>query len=165
MTAVPIERIMSTPVVSVTPAMHASDALELAYEHRVHHLPVVDHGRAVGIVCTCDLEDVAPTTQVFSSMRSPPISMHPRALAPDALDLMNTHRIGSLVVVDGERLLGIVTRQDLLKSGTPMFEDPRGFCSCCGSIAHLRPHATGALCSECWGRSGGEHQLDHGGGD
>lgn len=165
MIAEPIQRIMSTPIVSVTPAMHASDALELAYEHKVHHLPVVEHGNAVGIVCTCDLEEAPPTAQVNSSMRSPPISTHPAALADEALELMNTHRVGSLIVVEGEHLVGIVTRQDLMRSGASMFEDPRGFCSCCGSIAHLRPHATGALCNECWSRSSGEFQLDQGGGD
>jgi CBS-domain-containing membrane protein len=146
--------------------MPAALALELAYQHRVHHLPVVVHEAAIGMVCTCDLQDAKPTDSVSSTMRSPPLSTSPDTLGDEALTLMNTHRVGSLLITEAGRILGIVTRKDLSIAGVAMFEDPRGFCSCCGSIAHLKEHATGALCADCFGRStSSEGQLDHGGGD
>jgi CBS-domain-containing membrane protein len=165
MLATNVERIMSQPVVGVSPAMPASEALELAQEHRIHHLAVVEHGHAIGMVCTCNLEDSEPLASVRASMRCPPLSTGCLASAEEALQLMNRHQVGSLLVLNDRKLVGIVTRRDLQQSGLAMFEDPRGFCSCCGSLAHLRAHVTGALCADCADRSRASQVYEHGGGD
>jgi CBS domain-containing protein len=41
---------MTAEPITVSPATSASSALRLMTEHRIHHLPVVEHGRAVGLV-------------------------------------------------------------------------------------------------------------------
>jgi sulfide:quinone oxidoreductase len=41
---------MTAEPITVSPAASASSALRLMNEHRIHHLPVVEHGRAVGLV-------------------------------------------------------------------------------------------------------------------
>lgn len=163
MTDLSVQQLMSSPILSVSPVMPVSDALELAFQHGLHHLPIIDRGSALGLVCTCDLEAAKPNATVSTSMRRPPASIGPRTSPSDALELMNSRRVGSLLVVDGERLIGIVTRHDLAEAGVPM-SDPRGYCSCCGDIAHLKPHATGALCAECWDRSLPSTPMEHGGG-
>lgn len=160
-----VASIMSVPTVCITPAMRASDALGLAQEHRIHHMPVVEQGIAVGIVCTCDLERVAPDESVSTCMRHPPVSTRPDSTWKEALDLMNTRRVGSLLVVDSGHLLGIVTRKDQERAGVAMRDDPRGYCSCCGELEHLRPHSTGALCTDCLERSHPSAAFDAGGGD
>jgi len=43
------------------------------------------------------------------------ITIHPAASVLDAVDRMNSERIGSIIVVEGERLAGIFTERDLLR--------------------------------------------------
>jgi len=160
-----VASIMSVPTVCITPAMRASEALSLAHEHKIHHLPVVEEGIAVGLVCTCDLEDAAPNDTVSASMRHPPIATRPDATWKEALELMNARGVGSLLVVASGELLGVVTRKDEERAGVPMRDDPRGYCSCCGDLEHLRPHPTGALCVDCFDRSKAGAVFDTGGGD
>jgi CBS-domain-containing membrane protein len=128
-------------------------------------MPVIERGILVGVVCTCDLERVPPNLSVSATLHGPPIVTHPQASSQEALGLMNTHRVGSLMVVEDRRILGIVTRQDLDQAGVPMHDDPRGYCSCCGEFEHLREHATGTLCIECFDRSRANASVDQGGGD
>jgi len=165
MTGQVVASIMSVPTVGITPAMRASEALSLAYEHHIHHMPVVERGILVGVVCTCDLESVPPDVCVSATLHGPPIVTQPQASSEEALGLMNAHGVGSLMVVQDQRILGIVTRQDLERAGVPMHDDPRGFCSCCGEYEHLREHATGTLCIECFDRSKASEIVDQGGGD
>ena len=148
-----VETLMSKPVVAVVPGIKVADALDLALQHRLHHLPVVDQGTAVGIVCTCDLEEAPVSATVGLVMKKPALSVVPSTLGREALEIMNAHRVGSLVVLDQDRIVGIVTRRDLERAGLPVMSDPRGHCSCCGSLSHLREHITGALCTDCLGRS------------
>jgi CBS domain-containing protein len=161
-----VEILMSRPVVAVAQGMEAAEALDLALQHRVHHLPVVDGDVAVGLVCTCDLEESHPTGPVGLVMKRPALSVVPSTLGSEALDIMNAHRVGSLIVVDADKVVGIVTRRDLERAAVPVMSDPRGHCSCCGSLSHLREHVTGALCVECLARSRLSHEEGEiGGGD
>ena len=50
-----VERIMSTPVLTVAPEDNVLDALALMTERRVRHLPVCVDGELVGIVSIGDL--------------------------------------------------------------------------------------------------------------
>lgn len=165
MTGQSVTSMMSVPTVGIAPSMRVSEALSLAHEHRIHHMPVVERGILVGVVCTCDLESVPLDVSVSSTLHGPPIITHPQASSEEALGLMNAHRVGSLMVVQDKRIVGIVTRQDLERAGVPMHDDPRGFCSCCGEFEHLRDHATGTLCIECFDRSRANASVDVGGGD
>lgn len=51
----PVERVMSTPVITVTPDMSILGALALMTQRRIRHLPVVAEGRMVGLVSIGDL--------------------------------------------------------------------------------------------------------------
>lgn len=165
MASVRVETLMSKPVVAVTQSMEAAEALELAIQHRVHHLPVVEGDVAVGIVCTCDLEESRPTGSVGLVMKKPALSVVASTLGSEALEIMNAHRVGSLIVLQGDKVMGIVTRRDLARGGLPVMSDPRGHCSCCGSLSHLREHVTGALCADCLSRSRLHDEGEIGGGD
>jgi CBS domain-containing protein len=44
----------------------------------------------------------------------PPISLPPSATVGAAIELMREHRVGCILVVEGERLTGIITERDLL---------------------------------------------------
>ena len=43
------------------------------------------------------------------------LSIHPEATALEAAVLMNQHRVGSLLVMDGDRIVGMFTERDILQ--------------------------------------------------
>jgi acetoin utilization protein AcuB len=104
-------------------------------EHRFNQLPVVLDGRLVGIVTDRDLRDVFPsvfesaepwghgvrtsgsdpaTIPVEDVMTRNVLALTPGAFLADAARLMRRERIGAIPIVDGEQLVGILTRSDVL---------------------------------------------------
>jgi predicted transcriptional regulator len=128
-----------------------AEALALARATRVHHLPVSRGAVLVGMVCTCDLHASLPEQRVDAVMRRPLIGLDRNASVLDAVSTMNAHDIGSVVLMDGSRPCGIVTRGDVLMANpmlAPMFDKSR--CDCCGLTRHLSATADGAtLCMYC----------------
>ena len=53
--ATPVWQIMSSPVYTVSPSQTVDDCMRLMTEHRVRHLPVVEHGHVVGVISIGDL--------------------------------------------------------------------------------------------------------------
>lgn len=54
-TSTAVHEIMSTPVITVSPAQTVDDAMRLMTTHRIRHLPVVRDGAVTGIVSIGDL--------------------------------------------------------------------------------------------------------------
>ncbi len=51
----PVERVMTSPIITAEPNMPILAGLSLMTERRIRHLPVVDGGRLVGLVSIGDL--------------------------------------------------------------------------------------------------------------
>ena len=51
----PVWQIMSSPVVTVSPAEDARKCMKLMTEKRIRHLPVVDGGQMIGVISIGDL--------------------------------------------------------------------------------------------------------------
>jgi len=87
-------------------------------QHHVRHLVVVDDGRVVGIVSERDFgrasDKGAREVPVQELMSTDVVSATAETTLRQAANLMRGHTIGSLLVVDNERLLGLVTTTDLL---------------------------------------------------
>jgi CBS-domain-containing membrane protein len=93
---------------------------------------------------------VASYTSVSDVMRNV-ITLSLHHTKEDAIELMQECGIGSIVLLDGEAPVGIVTRADLLR-GEKVARVPRDLlhCQCCGVDVHLRITASGvALCISC----------------
>ena len=58
-----ISEIMSSPVITVTPAHTIGDCMKLVTEKRIRHLPVVENGRVTGMVSIGDLVNWVITEQ------------------------------------------------------------------------------------------------------
>ena len=130
-----IQKWMKHPVHTVKPLDSIRHARELMERHRVNQLPVVVDGRLVGIISDRDLRDAFPSVfddPDFTSRKPRVATTNPRAVTvqmvmtanvttvvpngsiADAARLMRKQRIGSLPVVEGQRIVGILTRSDIL---------------------------------------------------
>lgn len=163
-----LDNVMSTPVWSIQPETTVLEALAVAKEHDVDHLPVLVGGTPVGVVCTCDLQDCELTQPASSALHRRPETIPASATCVEAARHMDAQEVGSLLVVDDGRVLGIVTRADLAQAGVRLPKDSHLRCAYCGSIDHLRhDDARGAICMDCLLRAepaSGDDELGGGGG-
>lgn len=117
--ALSVRDIMSTALVTVGPDEAARQAYELMRDHRFRHLPVVSEGRLVGVLSDRDLRPILLSpglagATVGELMSDDPTTIGPGAPVEDAASLLVVKKIGCLPVVEGERVVGIVTGTDLL---------------------------------------------------
>jgi CBS domain-containing protein len=118
----PIERIMTTPAVVIGPEARLDEACEVMAREHLHHLPVVEDGRLIGIVSATDLiarsggdsPDVG-RIRIAEVMHRDPISLSRKATLDDAAVLLAGGRYHSLPVTDADgTVVGVVTSTDLI---------------------------------------------------
>ena len=108
-------------VVSVDAQESVRDAVKLLAEHKIGSLPVTGGGRVAGImserdVVYCLAREGAAVLDfaVERVMSAPAITVTPDVPVLSALSMMSRRRIRHLPVVEGERLIGIVSIGDLV---------------------------------------------------
>ncbi|TCC24819.1 CBS domain-containing protein [Kribbella speibonae] len=128
-----IRDLMTTPVTTVTPVTLISAALQLMDDAKITALPVVDRRDAlVGIVSEADLVedenligDRVPATVLKIPGPTPPrrvadvmthlvVSVGPHEDLEAAIDLMRATMVKSLPVVEHNRVVGIISRSDVI---------------------------------------------------
>lgn len=113
-----LHEIMNADVVTIDPAEAASVAKARMKRRRIRHLVVTDNGSIVGILSERDLSSGTgsdiQSRKVRDLMTPDVVSVGLRTTLSEAIDLMLTHLIGSLPIVKGGRLVGIVTATDVL---------------------------------------------------
>jgi len=123
---------MTPAPITVAPSAPIPKVQELMVHRRIRHLPVIEDGRLVGIITDRDVRTVQPSPAssltvremnyllerltVRAVMSRPVLTVGPHESLAVALRLMLENRIGGLPVVDGERVLGILTAVDLLRA-------------------------------------------------
>jgi acetoin utilization protein AcuB len=117
--ALTVRDIMVTDLVTVGPQETARSAYKLMRDHRFRHLPVVAEGRLVGILSDRDLRPILLSPGLARARVAELMSERLTTIGPDtpveeAASLLVVKKIGCLPVVDGARLVGIVTETDLL---------------------------------------------------
>ena len=108
-------------IVSVRADTPVRDAVALLAEKRIGAMPVIEGDRVVGImserdVIYCLSSDGAAMLDwpVSRVMTAPAITIEPKVSALAALSQMTRRRIRHLPVVEGGRLIGIVSIRDLV---------------------------------------------------
>lgn len=136
-----VEELMTADVVTVGPDTPIREVAAVLVERGISGIPVVAHGQLLGVVSEADilakekgrsprggalgrlltmngeairLKEDARTA--FDAMTAPAITIAPRDSVSEAARLMLELRIGRLPVVDDGRLVGIVTRADLMRA-------------------------------------------------
>jgi len=124
--------VMSTEMLTLRRNDALTIADDLLKQKRVRHLPVLDeYGELCGIVTQRDLfrgavlqslgygsraeERMLASLLVKEAMTDAPITVAPSTPLADAARLMLEHGVGSLPVLDGGRLVGILTEGDFVR--------------------------------------------------
>ncbi|HEY7491688.1 MAG TPA: CBS domain-containing protein [Candidatus Tectomicrobia bacterium] len=118
----PVRRFMAPNPVTVPPTPTVEELVE-AYIYTYHFkmFPVVDHGKLVGCVSTREVQQVprqAWKQQTVGDLLqpcSPANTIGPHDDALQALATMHQARASRLMVVEGDRLVGVITLKDLLE--------------------------------------------------
>ena len=92
------------------------------HTYGIRHLPVVVHGRVLGMISDRDVRGAMPGRTVADVMSSPAHVVRPDDTIETAARLMLSRHISALPVVDaGGQLTGMITTTDcLLASLTPV---------------------------------------------
>lgn len=136
-----VEDFMTRGVITITSDTTLLAAAKLMLEHRVGGLPVVDAaGRMIGVFSESDLlreegqegspwldimvgQDEKPgaalqlgTRKVVDIMTRQLTTIAPSASIAEACRLLHDHRLRRLPVVDGDKLVGMIARADLVRA-------------------------------------------------
>jgi acetoin utilization protein AcuB len=118
-----VRDIMTTTVITIEPEATLGHVCEVMQARNVRHLPVMEAGRLIGVITDRDVHGTTSTlclapaqakALVREAMVRSPRTAHPLDPVEDAARIMRALKIGCLPVLDGERLVGIVTGIDLL---------------------------------------------------
>ncbi len=123
-----VKDIMEYNVVSIPSNTSIAEAKRIMMAHNISHLPVIDKGKLVGMVSERSIEQVSPSkatslsvwelsyllekTQVKEVMRKDVVTVPPEADAEKVVALAQKNKIGSIVVVEKDKVVGIVTTLD-----------------------------------------------------
>jgi CBS domain-containing protein len=127
-----VQDVMTTSLVTVTAETSARAAADLLTTHGFAVLPVVGPGRRlIGVLSAAALDgngragrsQVAARLTVGEVMSSPWLCISPQANVIEAATRMIAYRVDSVPVVDGNCLVGIVARSDLVHG---IKADPHG---------------------------------------
>ena len=109
-------------VYTIEPTASVVDAVKLMAEKNIGALVVVEHERIIGIVTERDyarkviLVARSPKeTPLRDIMATPVMVVPPQRTSEECMALMTEHRLRHLPVLDGDRLIGLVSIGDLVK--------------------------------------------------
>jgi CIC family chloride channel protein len=123
----PASKVMSGPVATLPADATVGDARRRFTEGTHSAYPIVGDGRLAGIVSRRDIlysdaDDTAPLLQVAST---DVVTVGRDDNARDALEKMLAGRFGHIPVTDGEDLVGMITRTDLVRGRVRELETER----------------------------------------
>lgn len=121
---------MTAQPFTIGPDATVPQAIELMHQHNVRKLPVLSEGKLVGVVSQSDIDRASPSmatsfsagevAYLFGKLKvSKVMTRNPETIGVDALleeaaILMRDKKIEMLPVMDGQRLVGVITESDLL---------------------------------------------------
>jgi acetoin utilization protein AcuB len=118
-----VRDVMRTPAVSISSDTTLQDAYRTMREKGIRHLPVLEGTTLVGVVTDRDLrlatsalapEPFKPDAAVSTMMSRSPLTAAAWDPIEDAARMMRANKIGCLPIMEGGKLVGIITGLDLL---------------------------------------------------
>lgn len=130
--------VMTRDPVSLSPEDTLAAAMETMRKHAIRRVPVVAAGRLVGLLAQGDLNRAQPSvldstpedfqrvmegTPVSRIMISTPVTVGPDTPLLEAVQTLHTTKYGALPVVDSDRVVGILTDSDLIRTLAELLAD------------------------------------------
>jgi CBS domain-containing protein len=132
LSGVKVAEVMTRKVVTTTPRISIYEAARSMIEHGFRRLPVVLDSKFMGMATVRTLLRFFGSSQVFKHLQSGTmaqvlqtsileatrknvVTVEPRVDVGEAARLMRENNVGSLPVVENERLVGIITERDFFK--------------------------------------------------
>lgn len=128
--AIQVKDWMSEQVLAVETFDSIAIARQLMAKHRINQLPVLENDLLVGLVTDRDIRDAYPTSMMIDQteaidsfaekitveevMSHDVLVVRPETALLTAVGLLRKQRIGSLPVVKNRRVVGILSRSDIL---------------------------------------------------
>ncbi len=122
---IPVSRLMTTEPVTIGPMQTIIEARKLLEAHPMHHLPVVEDGKLVGILSAADMlkffmldrdAAVLNAIRVRQAMQFDPVVLPSTANLRDAAERLSGGSFHALPVIEPDKtLVGIVTSSDLIE--------------------------------------------------
>lgn len=110
-----VQDVMTRAVLTVHAHDSIAGARAMMRDAEVHQLVVRDRRRrVVGVISAGDVRNAPDHACVGDFVYRRLVSVRPDAPVSAAAALMRSHSVASLPVLDGQRLVGIVTRSDML---------------------------------------------------
>jgi len=115
------EDVMQRRVETLTSKMTLDEVVQAFSKSHHRGFPVVEHGKLVGIITQSDLAKIGQrlldsNTNLDKIMTPQPISVEPNTSLADVLFLLNRYELSRLPVVESRRLVGIITRADIIRA-------------------------------------------------
>lgn len=128
---------MATDLITVTPQDTIGDALSILKENSIKRLPVCEKGKLVGIVSKQDLLKASPSPASSLSiweinylfprillqevMVKKVVTISADSVLEEAAVLMKEKNVSSLLVLEVDKLVGIITESDIFKALIEIF--------------------------------------------
>jgi acetoin utilization protein AcuB len=123
---------MTNRVITIKPNDNLKKARELLAKKKIRQLPVVLDRKLIGIVTDRDIRHAYPSSiaghhpedidrfaekmEVASAMSVNLVTVAPHNTVDEVAKILRDKRIGSVPVVQGDRLVGIITKTDILNA-------------------------------------------------
>lgn len=113
-----ISDLMSFPVESVSPDAVMEEVAAILNEKGYSGMPVLDDGKLVGIISRRDFNRLRKETEwrspVKAFMSRKIITITPMHSVAEAMRILIKHDVGRLPVVEGDKVIGIISRSDAM---------------------------------------------------
>ncbi|NTW04938.1 MAG: CBS domain-containing protein [Peptococcaceae bacterium] len=135
---------MTTNPITINSSTPILEAINILKKHKIRQLPVVDNNKLVGLVSRYDLMTVSPspasTLSVYEinyllskmvvkdCMNRKPITVEPGLSVEEAALVMRDNKLDSLLVMENNQLIGIITESDIFDQLIQIFGFRRPGC-------------------------------------
>jgi CIC family chloride channel protein len=111
---------MQRRVETLSSKINIDEALQAFSHSQYHNFPVLENGKVVGIVTQKDLvntgsQHLGKDTVISDIMTPEPVLTSPTATLAHVLHLLNQYNLSCLPVTEGQKLVGIITRSDIIR--------------------------------------------------
>jgi acetoin utilization protein AcuB len=127
-----VREYMTPAPFTVAPNRMLSEAVHVMRDKHVRHLPVLDGGRVVGVLSQRDvliiesLPGVNPDeVQLEEAMVQDVFMVRPDTPVGEAIESMIDRKLGSAIVTEDDRVLGVFTTIDALRALHQLLEQRR----------------------------------------